>query len=90
MMRRAILLALALGCTRQQPPPAQAAEEPQSCLDRELAARGLNQFGDPPATVYTGGTPLMDEKSGKTTDRATYVFSRHPDIARVCTSDAGP
>ena len=84
MLRGAIILLL-LACTKP------AAPQP-SCLDRELAARHLNEFGDPEGTMYTGGTPLFDEKSGKRTDRAEYVFSRHPDIGRVCGpgSDAGP
>jgi len=87
MAQRAILLAILVGCTKaaQAPPPAQ----PQSCLDQQLASRGLNEFGDPPGTNYPGGTPLFDERTGKRTDRAGYILSRHPDIARAC-SDAGP
>jgi hypothetical protein len=81
---RAILAASLVGCTAPKQPAAAA----QSCLDRQLAAKGLNQFGDPPDTVYPGGTPLFDEKTGKRTDRAAYVFARHPDIALAC--DGGP
>jgi hypothetical protein len=62
----------------------------QPCLDAQLGRLGLNQFGDPPGTMYTGGTPLFDEKTGKSTDRAAYIFARHPDIARACGVDAGP
>ncbi len=85
MLERAILLMLlaAGGCARekQQPPPETPA---QSCLDAQLAKRGLNQFGDPPDTMYPGGTPLFDETTGKRTDREAYVFARHPDIAAAC------
>jgi hypothetical protein len=80
----AVLLAAA--CRESAPQPGQA----QSCLDRQLAAKGLNPFGDPEGTMYAGGTPLFDEKTGKTTPREQYVLAKHPDIARACASDAGP
>jgi hypothetical protein len=84
MAQRAMLVLL-LACTKAAP-----SQPSQSCLDRELSARGLNQYGDPPDTMYPGGTPLFEEKSGKRTDRAEYVFSRHADIRSACASDAGP
>jgi hypothetical protein len=80
-----LLLAMAVAC-RSRPAERQAVQ-PESCLDGELSRRGLNPFGDPPDTVYAGGTPLFDERSGKTADRTAYVLSRHPEIARAC--DAG-
>lgn len=89
MTRWATLLALVVLACRPQAPP----EPPpagQSCLDRELAAKGLNQFGDPADTVYPGGTPLFDEKTGRATPRERYVFGRHPEIARACGVDGGP
>jgi hypothetical protein len=87
MTRWATLLGLvAAGCRAQAPPPVAA----ESCLDRQLTAKGLNPFGDPPDTVYAGGTPLFDEKTGRSTPREQYVFSRHPEIARACGVDAGP
>ena len=81
MLPRAILLLLLIGCRREseKPPP-----PPKSCLDRQLELRGLNQFGEPPETMYPGGTPLFDEKTGKRTDREAYVFAKHPDIAQAC------
>ena len=82
----AILLVAALsGCRSRVAAPPQM---PESCLDRELSKRGLNSFGDPPDTAYAGGTPLFDEKSGRSLDRTAYVYARHPEIARAC--DAGP
>jgi hypothetical protein len=62
-----------------------------SCIDRELSKRGLDQFGSPPGTMYMGGTPLFNERTGKKTDREQYVFANHPDIAVACggASDAG-
>ena len=85
MHLRATTLLLIFACKREPPPPP---AQPQSCLDAQLAARKLNEFGDPDGTVYAGGTPLFDEKSGARTDRAKYIFARHPDIARAC--DGGP
>ena len=87
MTRWATLLALLAAPCRQEAPPPPAAE---SCLDRQLAAKGLNPFGDPPGTMYAGGTPLFDEKTGQSISREQFIFSRHPEIARACGVDAGP
>lgn len=85
MTRWAILLVLCAACRREAP-----ATAPQgSCLDRELAAKGLNSFGDPEGTMYAGGTPLFDERTGRTISREQYVAARRPDIARACAADAG-
>jgi hypothetical protein len=80
MPRWATLLLLCVACRREVPAPPSA----QSCLDRELAAKGLNSFGDPEGTMYAGGTPLFDERTGKSTPREDYVYARHPGIARAC------
>ena len=48
-------------------------------LDAWLKAEGLNRFGDPKDTMYTGGTPLFDESTGERRDRYEYIRSRHPD-----------
>lgn len=39
----------------------------------------FNNFGDPIDMTYTGGTPLFDERSGKTIDRYDYIVENHPD-----------
>ena len=80
-----LLVAVLLACRSR--PAAQPAET-ESCLDRQLSQRGLNPFGDPPGTIYAGGSPLFDEKTGRTLDRTGYVGARHPEIVRAC--DAGP
>ena len=90
MKLRATLLLIAAAACRSEKlppsakPPAPKPPAPQSCLDRELAARGLNSFGDPPDTAYPGGTPLFNEATGKSTDRAAYIFARHPEIGLAC------
>jgi len=90
MTRWATLVALLAAACRQEAPPVPPAAPAGSCLDRQLAAKGLNPFGDPEGTMYAGGTPLFDEKTGRSTPREQYVFTRHPDIARACGVDAGP
>jgi hypothetical protein len=85
--RWATLLILFAAACRPESPPAGA---PESCLDRQLKAKGLNPFGDPPDTFYAGGTPLFDEKTGRSVPREQYVMAKHPDIARACGADAGP
>ena len=79
MLPRLILLFLLASCPREK-----AAAPAKSCLDQQLEQRGLNEYGDAPETMYPGGTPLFDEKTGKRTDREAYVFGKHPDIARAC------
>jgi hypothetical protein len=39
----------------------------------------LNEYGDPKDMVYTGGTPLFDETTGKTMTKYEYIISQHPD-----------
>jgi hypothetical protein len=94
MTLRATLLLFCLASCKPQT-AATAAPEPAlaapgaSCLDRQIAARGLNEFGDPPGTMYAGGTPLFNEASGKRTTREEYVLARHPELARACEKDGG-
>jgi hypothetical protein len=95
MTRWATLLALLAAPCRPEAPQSPPKETSQSapagsCLDRQLAAKGLNPFGDPAGTMYAGGTPLFDEKTGRSTPRDQYVFAKHADIARACAADAGP
>lgn len=55
---------------------AQAKEQ----IDKWLAENGYNRFGDPEGTFYAGGTPLFDEKSGRSLERFEYIFKKIPDI----------
>lgn len=89
MPRWATLLVLCAACPQKPAPAPDAAPSQQSCLDRALTAKGLNSFGDPEGTAYTGGTPLFDERTGRSTPREVYVYARHPEIARACGADAG-
>jgi len=62
-------------------PPAQPALNPEAiraCVDRELAARSLNAYGDPQGTRYDERPPV--DEGG----RVLYVASRNPAIRAVC------
>jgi hypothetical protein len=63
-------------------PLAAYAGERNLCIERELARRDLNEFGDARGTTYTGSGP-----PGVTTSvgRYNYVLKRRPDIAAACT-----
>src|SRR5258706_447546 len=61
--RIAVLLAAACHASPPSPPLAAAPDaQAASCVERWLAERDLNQYGDPAGTMYTGGTPLFDER----------------------------
>lgn len=48
-------------------------------IEAWIIENDLNQYGDPKDTVYMGGTPLFDEKIGKSIDRYEYILKNHPD-----------
>ncbi|GEJ55516.1 hypothetical protein [Anaeromyxobacter diazotrophicus] len=62
--------------------------ERNRCVDRELTARRLNEFGDPEGTTYPGGSPLLG-LTGRAADRYEYVMRRQPDIGTVCSRAPG-
>ena len=57
--------------------------ERERCIDRELSARNLNEFGDAAGTTYAPGSPILALTDRS--DRYRYVMQRHPDIAVQCT-----
>ncbi len=65
-------------------PPSRREGPRETCLERELKNSGLNRYGDPDGTVYAGGSPLMDERTGATMTRDEYVLSHHPELYRRC------
>ena len=60
---------------------ANLSEEQKKKIDEKIRQSGLNEFGDPRGTMYTGGTPLFNEMTGRTIDRYDYILRRHPDWA---------
>jgi hypothetical protein len=59
-----------------------AAEE--ACVDKWLAERRLDPYGGPEGSLYAGGTPLFDEKTGERVDRLEYVYKRQPLARAAC------
>jgi len=62
--------------------PSREAEE--ACVDQWLAAHGLDRYGGPAGTMYAGGTPLFDERTGARKDRLEYVYKLHPAARDTC------
>jgi len=69
---------------RERSATADAGARRESCLDAWLAQRGLNAYGDPPGTMYMGGTPLFDEATGERRDRVAYLIAKLPELAKAC------
>jgi hypothetical protein len=55
----------------------------KNSIDDWLAKKGLNRYGDAPNAVYTGGTPLFNEKTGKAVERYDYILNKFPDILNI-------
>ena len=60
----------------------------EGCVDAWLAARDLDKYGSPKGTMYMGGTPLFDERTGERTDRLTFVYAKHPEAKAACSPNA--
>ena len=52
-------------------------------IDLWVTANNLNQYGDPKGTVYIGGTPLFNEKTGETIDRYDYIVGNNPQLKEL-------
>ncbi len=48
-------------------------------IDKWLEENNFNKYGDSKDTVYIGGTPLFDEKTGMMKDRYEYLLEKFPD-----------
>jgi hypothetical protein len=58
-------------------------EKTMAQIDSWLAERGFNQYGDPKDTVYAGGSPTFNEKTGESQDRYQLVMSKHPELKKI-------
>ncbi len=54
-------------------------EEEKFLIEQWLKENNLNEFGDSKDTIYAGGTPLFDEKTGQVIDRFEYLIRKYPD-----------
>ena len=60
--------------------PGNLSKEVKQKIDEWLEEKGLNRYGDPDGTYYTGGTPLFDETTGEAIERYQYILGRVPGI----------
>ena len=89
-MKMRTLMALAALGFAAAAAAADLSDEQKKALDAALQQRGLNEYGDPPGTMYMGGTPLFDESTGPSIDRYDYVLKKHPDLRRTVMPAGAP
>jgi len=49
-------------------------------IDRWIEENDLNEYGESKDTLYLGGTPLFDERTGRRKDRYEYILDKHPEL----------
>lgn len=54
-------------------------DQQKKWIDDMIKKHGLNEYGDPKDTMYTGGTPLFNEMTGQMKDRYQYILEKHRD-----------
>jgi hypothetical protein len=64
--------------------------EQASCVEKWLAGHGLDDYGNPKGTMYAGGTPTFDEKTGASVDRWVLVEKNRPEALQFCKVPLGP
>lgn len=58
----------------------------ESCVDKWLKERKLDRYGNAEGTMYAGGTPLFDERTGESRDRLDYIYEHQPEARKACAS----
>lgn len=53
--------------------------EEKGLIEAWVLENNLNQYGDSKDTVYLGGTPLFNERTGETIDKYEYILIKHLD-----------
>jgi hypothetical protein len=69
--------------------PSGAREREEACVDRWLSERKLDRYGSAEGTMYAGGTPLFDERTGEQVDRLDHIYRKHPDARAACAPGTG-
>lgn len=59
-------------------------ESELACVDHWLKDHKLDDYGNAEGTMYTGGTPLFDERTGESRDRLAFVYERQPEAKQAC------
>ena len=78
----AIVILLGVGAVliwKEAQEPAEISATEKQKIETWILENDLNQYGDPKNIFYTGGTPLFDEKTGRSIDRYEYILKNHPD-----------
>lgn len=73
---------------RSKKPGPGAAKSEEACVDAWLKERSLDRYGHPEGTMYAGGSPLFDERTGESRDRLGYVYARQPAAKSACAPQA--
>src|SRR5262249_32356493 len=56
--------------------------ETRKRVDKWIRDNNRNDYGDSKDTVYAGGTPLFDMRTGKTKDRYEHILEKHPELRK--------
>jgi hypothetical protein len=56
----------------------------ESCLDQFAKDKKLDRYGNAEGTMYAGGSPLFDERTGESRDRLDYFYERQPEAKKAC------
>ncbi|RKG61317.1 hypothetical protein D7W79_41480 [Corallococcus exercitus] len=62
----------------------------EACVDGWLKSHNLDRYGSQKGTMYAGGTPLFDERTGETKDRLDFVLERQPEAKKACVDEGAP
>ncbi|MFB1479080.1 hypothetical protein [Corallococcus sp. RDP092CA] len=62
----------------------------EACVDGWLKSHNLDRFGNAKGTMYAGGTPLFDERTGQNTDRLDYILAHQPEAKKACVDEGAP
>lgn len=57
-------------------------EEQKEKIDEWLQKNGYNRYGDSQDAIYTGGTPLFNERTGEKMNRYDYILKKFPNILK--------
>lgn len=56
----------------------------ERCVDKFAKDRKLDRYGNAEGTMYAGGTPLFDERTGETRERLDFFYERQPEAKKAC------
>jgi hypothetical protein len=56
----------------------------ENCLDKWLTEKKMDRYGHPEGTMYAGGSPIFNERTGESRDRLEYVYERLPEARKAC------